>query len=364
MFSMRLPTPSHSRSRSRLLPLLTLCNLYLLHSTNASPVQHNHVNVNVVSRTVEPAPVQSIVDTLLTGNGSSNPTAEGQVPDKAGSVTVLSSNEVNGFTPFTHYASTAYCDPKTTINWSCGSWTMRTANCEANPDFQPIASGGNGGTEQLWYVGYDKKLNTVVVAHQGTDTSMLAAVATDALFVLSPLVDKSFFPGLNLGIQVHTGFKLAHERTANEVLSAVQTAMKQFGTAHVTVVGHSLGAALGLLDMVYFPLHLPSSTTYDFYGYGMPRVGNQAFANYVDANVKGVRRVNNKRDLVPVIPLRLMAFRHPSGEKHILDSGEWVACSGQENTAANCTLGYVPTIFNGDADDHSGPYDGITMGCD
>jgi len=48
--------------------------------------------------------------------------------------------------------------------------------------------------------------------------------------------------------------------------------MEQFDTTHVTVVGHSLGAALALLEMVYLPLHLPETTTFDMYGYGMPRV--------------------------------------------------------------------------------------------
>ncbi|THU88738.1 alpha/beta-hydrolase [Dendrothele bispora CBS 962.96] len=276
----------------------------------------------------------------------------------AQSVTVLSQSQISEFAPFTHYASTAYCDPSTTIDWTCG------ANCDANPGFQPIASGGNGGTEQFWYVGYDPSLKTVIVAHQGTDTSMLAAVATDANFVLTPLsFEPTLFPGISPLVLVHTGFRLSHARTADEILAAVEKTMEQFSATHVTVVGHSLGAALALLEMVYLPLHLPSGTTFDLYGYGMPRVGNKAFADYVDANIKTVRRVNNKKDIVPVIPLRLMGFQHPSGEKHITESGEWVACSGQENTAAECTLGEVPTIFNGDANDHSGPYDGITMGC-
>lgn len=44
-------------------------------------------------------------------------------------------------------------------------------NCEANPTFQPTASGGDGEVTQWWYVGYDPTLEEVIVAHQGTDTS-------------------------------------------------------------------------------------------------------------------------------------------------------------------------------------------------
>ncbi|KAF8552576.1 hypothetical protein OG21DRAFT_1486081 [Imleria badia] len=35
------------------------------------------------------------------------------------------------------------------------------------------------------------------------------------------------------------------------------------GNAPVTVVGHSLGAAISLLDGVYLPLHLPAGSTVD-----------------------------------------------------------------------------------------------------
>ena len=55
-------------------------------------------------------------------------------------ITTLSAAQIASFKPFTHYASTAYCKPAQTLNWSCG------ANCNANPGFTPIASGGDGAS--------------------------------------------------------------------------------------------------------------------------------------------------------------------------------------------------------------------------
>lgn len=68
------------------------------------------------------------------------------------------------------------------------------------------------------------------------------------------------------------------------------------------------GAAIALIDAVYLPLHL-SDITIRMIGYGLPRVrkllvffslvesvsqvGNQAFANYLDATTS-VTHVNNK----------------------------------------------------------------------
>lgn len=58
------------------------------------------------------------------------------------------------------------------------------------------------------------------------------------------------------------------------------------------------------------------------------QVGNEAFANYVDAHVTSLNHINNKKDLVPILPGRFLGFHHPSGEVHIQESNAWVACPG------------------------------------
>ena len=73
--------------------------------------------------------------------------------------------------------------------------------------------------------------------------------------------------------------------------------------------------------------------------------------------------INNKEDPIPTVPGRFLGFAHPSGEIHIQDSGSWDACPGQDNPSTLCIVGDVPYIWDGDASDHDGPYDGVTMGC-
>ena len=130
------------------------------------------------------------------------------------------------------------------------------------------------------------------------------------------------------------------------------------------MTGHSLGAALALLDAVYLPLHLPSGTRMRMVGYGMPRVGNAAFADYVDASsALTLTHVNNRKDPVPIVPGRFLGFVHPAGEVHIQDSGSWDACPGQDNESTLCIVGDVPNVLESDISDHLGPYDdGISMG--
>lgn len=274
-------------------------------------------------------------------------------------VTTLSSAQISAFRPFTYYAGAAYCSPATTRNWSCG------ANCNANSGFIPTASGGDGALTQYWYVGYDPTLQSVIVAHQGTDASKILPVITNINFDPRAL-DGSLFPGVPSNVRVHDGFGDAQERSAAAALAAVRTTISQRGASKVTVVGHSLGGAIGLLSALHLKLQLPSSVNVQYRGYGIPRVGNPAFATYIDSlfgTSGAVQRVANLRDPVPILPGRFLGFAHTSGEIHIGEGGVWNSCAGQDNTDARCTVGAVPNVFVGRPEDHSGPFDGVMIGC-
>ncbi|KIK80111.1 hypothetical protein PAXRUDRAFT_833705 [Paxillus rubicundulus Ve08.2h10] len=271
------------------------------------------------------------------------------------SITALTTAQINAFTPYTYYASAGHCTPSQTLVWDCGT------DCAANRDFKPVASGGDGAFVQYWFVGYDPNLDTIIVSHQGTDFSKIVPLVTDTDFFLTEL-NPLLFPGIRPSIKVHNGFGDAQASSATDVLAAVKTAMSKYNTASVTMVGHSLGAAIALLDSVYLPLWFPAGTTFKTIAYGLPRVGNKAFANYVDANLH-LTHINNKKDPVPIIPGRFLGFVHPSGEVHIQDSGEWAACPGQDNPSTQCIVGDVPEIWDGDLSDHDGPYNGVVMGC-
>ncbi|KAI6126017.1 Alpha/Beta hydrolase protein, partial [Pisolithus croceorrhizus] len=271
------------------------------------------------------------------------------------SITGLTTSQIDSYTPYTYYASAAYCTAAQTLAWNCGSIQRG-----ANSDFLPVASGGNGDSVQYWYVGYDPSLGTVIVAHQGTNPSEILPLVTDADLFLTNL-DSSLFPGISSDIEVHNGFMNAQASTATEILAAVQTTMSKYGTTTVTLVGHSLGAAISLLDSVYLPSSPSFGHEFPDLSYGLPRVGNQAFAN-VDANLH-LTHINNKEDPIPICPGMFLGFVHPAGEVHIEDSGEWAACPGQDNPSTQCIVGDVPTILQGNESDHDGPYNGIEMGC-
>jgi predicted lipase len=150
------------------------------------------------------------------------------------------------------------------------------------------------------------------------------------------------------------------------VYNAVNQVINTHGTSTVTVIGQSLGGALSMLDAVSLRLQLPSNIGVKFIGFGVPRVGNQDWADFVDEKLPGnITRVTNQKDPIPTTPGRFLGYHHPSGEIHIQDSGTgvWVVCTGQENDSSQCSNGEVKTIFSGMEADHDGPYNGIMIAC-
>ncbi|TFK69119.1 alpha/beta-hydrolase [Pluteus cervinus] len=265
----------------------------------------------------------------------------------------LGSSAIASYTPFAYYASAAYCNPASTKTWTCG------INCNNNSAFKPYASGGDGGLVQYWFVGYDTALQTAIVSYEGTDTSKIIPLLTDFDFSLNNL-NQTLFPGIPDSVEVHEGFAAAHESSADPIFAAVKKVLAQTNTKTVTVVGHSLGGALATLSGLSLQLTLPSGTQVKTVTFGTPRVGNSDFASYFDAHLLATR-INNKMDMVPIMPAEVMGFRHTAGEIHISSATSWMSCPGQENDDDSCTDGSVSSIFVGKSSDHNGPYNQVMM---
>ncbi|KAJ1306613.1 hypothetical protein OPQ81_007611 [Rhizoctonia solani] len=269
-------------------------------------------------------------------------------------VSVISAATISTYAPYASFASAAYCSTAST--WTC-------AQCKNLPGFVPYATGGDGDAIPKWYVGWWPAQSTVVVGHQGTNPAQLESLLTDAEVILESL-STSLFPGVSSSVKAHDGFVKAQANTATTILAGVKSLLSTHSGSKVLVVGHSLGGAIATLDALYFKLNLPSTVSIKAVTFGLPRVGNQAFANLIDTQIADFSYVTNEKDLVPILPGRFLGYVHPSGEKHIVAAGLWYACVGQDNTSVDCSTGAVPNIFDGNTDDHAGPYDGVYIGSD
>jgi len=233
--------------------------------------------------------------------------------------------------------------------------------CSTLQGFQPSLVGGNGNLVQIFFVGYWPEQNSVVVAHEGTDPLKFLSVVTDLKIPKVPL-DSTLFPGVPSGVLVHRGFRDAHAQTALPILEEVRKLFATHNINNLTLVGHSLGGAIAELDSLFFALNIPD-VSIKTVTYGVPRVGNAAFAQLIDEHIPDFSRVINKKDPIAISPGLLLGFSHPHGEIHILSPGNAVACSGNDNTAdPDCIISTVPTILQGNIFDHLGPYEGIYIG--
>ncbi|EUC59126.1 lipase [Rhizoctonia solani AG-3 Rhs1AP] len=287
---------------------------------------------------------------LFTGVAAAVPT----LVDRDTAISAMSAAAVSTYAPYASFASAAYCG--TVSTWTC-------AQCKNLPGFVPYTAGGDGDAVPKWYVGWWPTQSTVVVGHQGTNPAQLESLLTDAEVVMNSL-STSLFPGISSSVKAHDGFMKAHADTATIILAAVKALLAAQSASKVLAIGHSLGGAIATLDALYFKLNLPSTVSIKAVTFGLPRVGNQDFANLIDSKITDFSHVTNEKDLVPTIPGRFLGYVHPSGEKHIVAAGSWYACVGQDNTNVDCSTGAVPNIFDGNTKDHAGPYNGVYIGSD
>ncbi|KAI0782829.1 alpha/beta-hydrolase [Abortiporus biennis] len=254
------------------------------------------------------------------------------------------------------FSRLSYCSTRSVQSLSCGG------PCDAVKGIEVLQAGGDNGEIPGFFIANDPVSQSVVIAHQGTNPLNLMSVANDVEIDQVGL-NSTLFPSSASGALVHDGFQATQGRTADLVLSTVQAALSSTGYKRVLVTGHSLGASIALLDATMLKMQLPSDTEIDSVVFGLPRTGNQAFADMIDSLVgnnffPAFTHVTNQHDPVPDVPPQLLSYQHPSGEIHITsvsidgNTATLQACPGQENK--NCADGN--NLLDSSILDHLGPY--------
>lgn len=77
------------------------------------------------------------------------------------------------------------------------------------------------------------------------------------------------------------------------MLTAVGAGISSYNATRVTLTGHSLGGALAIIATAHLAVNLPPTIKLRTITYGSPRVGNQAFVNFVNS-VSVMNRVDNQ----------------------------------------------------------------------
>jgi hypothetical protein len=88
-----------------------------------------------------------------------------------------------------------------------------------------------------------------------------------------------------------------------------------YPSAKIFVTGHSLGGALAVLAAVDLKKNFYPRTYMILYTYGQPRVGNEAFSDFIFSQLDGYYvRVTHYDDAVAHLPPRIKGFKHAGNE--------------------------------------------------
>jgi predicted lipase len=120
-------------------------------------------------------------------------------------------------------------------------------------------------------------VESVIVAQQGTDPTQILSLLVDADFTQDPL-NSTRFSNSPPNTSVHAGFQKAFERTADVVYEQVSDALTRFNSSKVLVTGHSLGAAIGVMNGVFLTQTLGHNVEVTTQVFGLPRAGDSAWA--------------------------------------------------------------------------------------
>ncbi|KAJ7065347.1 alpha/beta-hydrolase [Mycena amicta] len=245
------------------------------------------------------------------------------------------------------FARVSYCSTKSITTWTCGE------PCTSLGNVTFLQSGGDQGLIPLYFIAHDPTDDAIVVAHEGTDSKNILSILNDAKFGLVDLNATRFPQFADQGVQVHSGFQQTFERTADGLLAGVLKGLADTGASKVSVTGHSLGAAIATMTGLWVKQNVDPSVEVTVSGFGLPRGGNQAWADLLDTEV-GVTFMTNQNDPVPTVPPLFLGFQHPNGEIHIVDDTQnnFLSCPGQDNE--NCATGN--SLLSVSVSNHKGPY--------
>jgi len=108
-------------------------------------------------------------------------------------------------------------------------------------------------------------------------------------------------------IEIHTGFYNEYLIARNDIHLAMNTKYKDL--KDVVVCGHSLGSALAVLCGIDIQYNFPDKNI-SVFGFGSPRVGNQAFVESFRKRIANVFEFQYNDDAIANVPPESFGYKH------------------------------------------------------
>jgi len=148
--------------------------------------------------------------------------------------------------------------------------------------------------------------------------------------------------------KVHTGFYKSAKNIYSQVYSSVRDILDVYPSYSVLVTGHSYGAAVAQLVAMEL---LSSKIASSVYNYGQPRIGNPAYAKFVNAKKLDLWRFTHHKDMVPhVPPITELNYYHSCREVYEDQNHALQMCSATEGEDPKCADQFA--LYQTDTADH------------
>ncbi|OXA39301.1 Lipase [Folsomia candida] len=232
---------------------------------------------------------------------------------------------------YVYLSGAAYC-------FDIPAWTCPYCRKAQSLGYDFHAQVYNKAASTLALIAVNKSLKEVVVTFRGTLN--MANVVIDlhhsivSIDAGSTVLErgKSKDDGGSV-MRIHTGFINATNSLYGEIVEKLRKFLEEDDDYEVVLTGHSLGAAVAsvtlfmLKEEIGLPWDFPTPKSYAYFGYGTPRVGNQAYADYWNAQEMQLTRVVNKADFAAHAPSSLVGYVHHGNELWIMPTEAEKVCS-------------------------------------
>ncbi|KAH6719651.1 lipase [Leptodontidium sp. MPI-SDFR-AT-0119] len=255
--------------------------------------------------------------------------------------TTLTAGMLTNMKYYVQHAAAAYCNSETSLvgsKISCGSSACPAVAANSVTNYAYL---GFDQSQVEGYVGIDSANKAIVISYKGSKSF--------ANFVADLLVPKESCSDLVSGCKLHQGFSYAWGDVKSNTMAAVKKAKAAYPSYTIVLTGHSLGGAVATIAAAYLR---KAGYPCDIYSYGSPRVGNEAFVNFVSAQAGAHYRVTHTDDPVPRYPGRILGFYHTSPEFWLSTGSakttsyalsDIKVCTGTTN--GNCNAGTSSVLF-------------------
>lgn len=207
---------------------------------------------------------------------------------------------------------------------------------------------------ELVIVGYNKYYNTLFAGFRGS---------SNIQNWLDNLQVKKIYPYEDDTISVEDGFYKIYKALKTDLYVSLNQSMIEYGTNNILFTGHSLGGAIATLFAFDICYHNLPYQIYSLITFGSPRVGNDAFSNYMFNCEIDSARVTHYYDIVPHVPEEFLGYEHITQEVWYDEmNADYIECNDDHGEDSSCSNSCAPVKCTSISDHLN--YLNISMGND